>query len=40
MNLPLLPQLIATAIMILGIVFGIQNIRHCAGQAENEKAPL
>jgi hypothetical protein len=38
MNLPLLLQLIATAIMIVGIAFGIQNIRQYQASRKRESA--
>lgn len=38
MNLPLILQLIATAIMIIGIGFGIQNIRQYQASRKRESA--
>lgn len=38
MNIPLLLQFIATAIMIIGIIFGIQNIRQYQASRKRESA--
>jgi hypothetical protein len=38
MNIPLLLQFIATAIMIVGIIFGIQNIRQYQASRKRESA--
>jgi hypothetical protein len=40
MNLPLILQLIATGIMIIGIVFGIQNIRQYQASRKRESANM
>ena len=40
MNLPLILQLIATAIMLIGIIFGIQNIRQYQASRKRESAIL
>ncbi len=40
MNLPLILQLIATSIMIIGIIFGIQNIRQYQASRKRESAMI
>ena len=40
MNLALILQLIATAIMVIGIIFGIQNIRQYQTSRRRESAMM